>query len=135
MARIVIAERDGQLAQRLRDRLQEDGHSVDIFDETARLATALAHSLPDLLVLGDRDHGRSAPEIVRTLNRDANTARIAIVVIAGDSDRDAMVEALKAGAADWVSKPLMPAELAWRVNALLDRTVPSAATPRPSTFA
>lgn len=134
MARIVIAERDARLARRLRERLQEDGHSVTVFDESSRLATALTHTLPDLLVLGDRDRGLGAPQLVTGLRRDPNTARIAIIVIAGDRHRNAMVEALRAGAADWVSKPLMPAELAWRVNAVLDGTRPLAATVRQSAF-
>lgn len=135
MARIVIAERDGQLAQRLRSRLGEDGHTVTIFDESERLTAALARDLPDLLILGDRDQGRPPQVVVAGLKADPDTAAIAVVVIARDRDRAAMREALRAGAADWVSKPLMPVELAWRVNAVLDRDHFREAGPRRSAFA
>ena len=81
----------------------------------AALETALAKS-PQLILLDLVMPGMDGYEVCRRLKRDARTAAIPIIFLTGSGDAHAEEQGLKAGATDYVTKPIRPSILKVRVD-------------------
>jgi len=87
--------------------------------------------LPDLVLLDLNMPGMSGLEVCRAIRE---TSDVPIVVLTVRHEEDEKVEALDAGADDYVTKPFGKQELLARIRAALRRSPASAAT-GPRTFA
>src|SRR5207244_7836378 len=87
--------------------------------------------LPDLVLLDLNMPGMSGLEVCRAIRE---TSDVPIVVLTVRHEEDEKVEALDAGADDYVTKPFGKQELLARIRAALRRS-PAAATTGPRTFA
>ncbi|GAA1998674.1 response regulator [Microbacterium ulmi] len=122
--RILIADDDPQLVRALRITLAAHGHEVVAApDGTAAIALA-AHTRPDLVLL---DLGMPRLDGVRVIAALRSWTDAPIIVVSGRIGSADKVEALDAGADDYVTKPFQIDELLARVRALGRR-----ATPHPS---
>ena len=122
--RILVVEREETVARWLRHTFGEELHSVDVVsnsDDASRLA---ATSHYDLVVV-DIDLGlsdRNWRSVVAELRRIGGTWPV-VVVGAGGADTD-VVEAVNAGADDYLVKPISEAVLIAHIRAVLRRTAP-----------
>ncbi|MFC6582103.1 response regulator transcription factor [Planomonospora parontospora] len=85
---------------------------------------------PDLVVLDWRLPNLPGPEVCRRLRATPETAEVAVLMVtawAGDSVENARQEACRAGADDFILKPVHPQEFLARVLALLRRFPPARA--------
>ncbi|MGI8508706.1 MAG: response regulator [Gemmatimonadaceae bacterium] len=117
--RILFIEDDPTVGQFVKRGLEEQRWSVDLVDdgdEGERLATAGGY---DLVVLDMRLPGKSGMEVLHDL-RAKGFERPVLVLTAQDAV-DAKVQALRAGADDYVTKPFAFEELLARVEALARR--------------
>lgn len=117
--RILVIEDDPTVGQFVKRGLEEQRWSVDLVDdgdEGERLATAGGY---DLVVLDMRLPGKSGMEVLHDL-RAKGFERPVLVLTAQDAV-DAKVQALRAGADDYVTKPFAFEELLARVEALARR--------------
>lgn len=117
--RILVIEDDPTVGQFVKRGLEEHRWSVDLVDdgdEGERLATAGGY---DLVVLDMRLPGKSGMEVLHDL-RAKGFERPVLVLTAQDAV-DAKVQALRAGADDYVTKPFAFEELLARVEALARR--------------
>jgi DNA-binding response OmpR family regulator len=73
---------------------------------------------PDLVLLDLAMPGRDGVEVCREIRRSSATP---IIVLTGESDERAKVEALDAGADDYVTKPFGRQELLARIRAVMRR--------------
>ncbi|MGI9090935.1 MAG: response regulator transcription factor [Gemmatimonadaceae bacterium] len=117
--KILVIEDDPTVGQFVKRGLEEQRWTVDLVDdgdEGERLAAAGGY---DLVVLDMRLPGKSGMEVLHDL-RAKGFERPVLVLTAQDAV-DAKVQALRAGADDYVTKPFAFEELLARVEALARR--------------
>jgi signal transduction histidine kinase len=95
-------------------------YDVEVFsDGSAVLERAATGRLPDLLVLDWHMAGVGGLEVVRFLRASPRTVGLPILVFTATGDKSDLLEALEAGADDYVGKGSSNAELSARVASLI----------------
>ena len=118
-SRLILSIDDDPLIHRLLRCYLRDGmqllHEMCPFDglRTARERT------PDLILLDVEMPGMNGFELCRMLKEDVVTARIPVVFLTGQRGHSDIAQGLKAGAADYITKPVGEADLRSRVHVAL----------------
>jgi two-component system, OmpR family, response regulator len=118
--KILVIEDDPTVGQYVKRGLEEQRWGVDLVTDGEEGEARAAAESYDLVVLDMRLPGRSGMEVLRAI-RARGFERPVLVLTAQDAV-DAKVEAFRAGADDYVTKPFAFAELLARVEALSRRT-------------
>ncbi len=123
--RILIVEDDAMIAGAVRDRLESEGHDVDIAvdGELALLAAVVAP--PDAVILDLGLPGIDGLEVCRRLQRDRH---VPVIMLTARDDEADLLTGLAVGADDYLTKPFSMRELVARLNAVLRRVDSSAAS-------
>jgi len=120
--KVLVLEDDAELSSYLENGLGELGHNVTV---TARGEDALYLLLDDMFDVAVLDRmvpGRDGLSVMREARSlGCQTPVLMLTALAGIEDR---VEALEAGADDYLVKPFAFAELAARLNVLARRVAP-----------
>ncbi len=103
----------GVLAQRAQIRLQTSQLGLDGL-------AAIRAQQPDLILLDMQLPDISGQELLRHLKQDDSVAHIPVVVVSADATTPAAAQALTAGAAHYVTKPLDVAQFLQIVDTLLE---------------
>jgi CheY-like chemotaxis protein len=103
----------GVLAQRAQIRLQTSQLGLDGL-------AAIRAEQPDLILLDMQLPDISGLELLRHLKQDDNVAHIPVVVVSADATTHAAAQALTAGAAHYVTKPLDLAQFLQIIDTLLE---------------
>jgi len=114
--KILVIEDDRTVGQYVKRGLEEHRYQADVVDdglEGLRMASSGRH---DLIILDLRLPGLTGLELVRTLRDRGGT--VPILVLTAQDSVDFKVQALRAGADDYVTKPFAFEELLARVEAL-----------------
>jgi DNA-binding response OmpR family regulator len=115
---ILVVEDEPTLAEAIAARLRAEGFATHLAgDGPAAVRTALEH-LPDLIVLDVMLPGFDGLEVCRRIQ--AERAVPVLMVTARDDESD-LIEGLRTGADDYLTKPFSMRELIARVHALLRR--------------
>ncbi len=114
--KILVVEDDRTVGQYVLRGLQEQGFQVDLVADGNEALTTASSGTHDLIILDLRLPGMTGYEVLRTL-RDRGNATPILVLTAQDAV-DFKVQALRAGADDYVTKPFAFEELLARVEAL-----------------
>ncbi|MEY4361864.1 MAG: two-component response regulator MtrA [Actinomycetota bacterium] len=115
---LLFVEDDDQIRLALRLALEDEGYEVrEAPDGRAGLA-AFHTKEPDLVLLDLRLPDMSGFEVCRAMRA---MSIVPIVMVTAQTDTNDMVAGLEAGADDYVTKPVVPKELAARVRAHLRR--------------
>lgn len=118
MNRILFIEDDDQIRLALRLVLEDEGFDVrESSDGRTGLASFHADE-PDLVLLDLRLPDMSGFEVCRALRA---MSIVPIVMVTAETNTNDMVAGLEAGADDYVTKPVVPKELAARIRAHLRR--------------
>ena len=117
--KILVIEDDRTVGQYVRRGLEEQRYQAELVDDGQEGLKAASSGQYDLLVLDLRLPGMTGLELLRTL-RDRGVTVPVLVLTAQDSV-EFKVEALRAGADDYVTKPFAFEELLARVEALSRR--------------
>jgi two-component system OmpR family response regulator len=123
--KILVIEDDPTVGQYVKRGLEEQRWGVDLVTDGEEGERRAASEQYDLVVLDMRLPGRSGMEVLRNI-RGRGFERPVLVLTAQDAV-DAKVEAFRAGADDYVTKPFAFEELLARVEALSRRTPTMAA--------
>jgi len=83
---------------------------------------ALGRQLPDLILLDVRMPGMDGYEFAAKIKGNVATRDVPIIMMSGLSERDARVQCLTAGAADFLAKPMDRAQIVSRVKKVLRLT-------------
>jgi DNA-binding response OmpR family regulator len=94
------------------------GHQVVTAYDGDTALRRVADESPDLILLDLAMPGRDGVEVCREVRR---TSDVPIIVLTGETDELAKVEALDAGADDYVTKPFGRQELLARIRAVMRR--------------
>jgi len=115
---LLFIEDDDAIRMALTLALEDEGYEVrEAADGKAGLA-AFAEREPDLVLLDLRLPDLSGFEVCRSLR--ANSI-VPIIIVTAQTDTYDLVAGLEAGADDYVTKPVVPKELAARIRAALRR--------------
>lgn len=125
--RILIADDDPQILRALRITLSARGYDVTTAEDGRQAINSAIEDHPDLVVLDLGMPEMTGIEVIEALR---GWSTVPILVVSGRSDSADKVDALDAGADDYVTKPFVIDELLARIRALTRRT--PAATDEPS---
>ena len=124
--KILIADDDPQMLRALRITLSARGYDVTTAaDGTAALDAAIA-THPDIVVIDLGMPGLTGIEVIEALR---GWTEVPVLVVSGRSESWDKVEALDAGADDYVTKPFSADELLARIRALSRRTPAASSEP------
>ena len=119
--RLLIVDDEEAARYGMRRALSTFGYDVSEA-ESAEVARALVkQQMPDLMLLDVNLPGVSGLDFLRELQPDNGSAPLVVIITAHGSERMA-VEAVKAGAYDYLAKPFEPRELLARVRAIIRRS-------------
>jgi two-component system, OmpR family, KDP operon response regulator KdpE len=127
MTRVLVIDDEPQILRALRINLRARRYEVNIAATgTEALEVAAAHP-PDLVIL---DLGLPDMDGVEVIGGLRGWTAVPIIVLSGRADSTDKVEALDAGADDYVTKPFGMDELLARMRAAVRRTPAAEAPPR-----
>ncbi|MAS56254.1 MAG: DNA-binding response regulator [Pimelobacter sp.] len=123
MARVLVVDDDTQLTRALTSALQREGFESAVASDATSGVEQLAIAEPDVVVLDLRLPDEDGVAVVRRLRTWSD---VPVLILSGVSDQRRRVEALDAGADDFLQKPFGIEELVARLRALLRRSAGAA---------
>ena len=117
--KILVVEDDRVVGQYIKRGLEEAQHHADLVEDGLEALRIISGGLHDLVILDLRLPGMTGLQVLRTL-RDRGITTPILVLTAQDAVGH-KVEALRAGADDYVTKPFAFEEVLARVEALARR--------------
>lgn len=121
MAVILVADDDEIMVELARFRLEQDGHRVLVANDGQAAVTLARKYLPDLVILDSMMPVLTGPEVLFEIRHDPELAAIPVLMLTARKGEEDVVNALRSGASDYMTKPFVPLELAARVDLLLAR--------------
>ena len=116
-ATVYVVEDDEQVRHALGDLLKSVGLHVEAFSDAASFLQLNTLNRPGCVLLDLRMPRISGIEVLETLR--ARGFRIPVIMVTGYGDVNSAVRAMKAGAADFVEKPVSSERLLAQVQAFL----------------
>lgn len=121
--KLLIADDDPQLVRALRITLGAHGYDVIAASDGAEAVTLAAQAHPDIILL---DLGMPRLDGMEVIHALRGWTRAPIIVVSGRTGSADKIDALDAGADDFVTKPFQVDELLARLRALARRVTPAA---------
>ncbi|MBU2874532.1 response regulator transcription factor [Marinobacter salexigens] len=121
--RIALLEDQQEQAQHIQSILSERGHDCDSFPTGQSFISAALHRSYDLMILDWQIPDMTGIDVLKSVRAQINWPIPVVFLTQRDSEAD-IVEALDAGADDFIAKPARAAELVARINALARRANP-----------
>lgn len=106
---IYIVDDDNQIRTSMRNMLEAEGHRVEDYADCEAFLTAYEPSRDGCLLIDAYLPGMTGLELLRRLKD--SSSRLPAIMITGNSDVPIAVEAMKAGAVDFIEKPIAATEL------------------------
>lgn len=130
MTSLLFIEDDDSIRLALRLALEDEGYEVREAADGRTGLESFARLEPDLVLLDLRLPDIGGFEVCRTLR---SSSIVPIIIVTAQTDTYDLVAGLEAGADDYVTKPVVPKELAARIRAALRRVqlheTPSSSSP------
>jgi len=119
--RILVVDDEAQITLVLRSGLSKHGYEIRVAPEGETALDIFSAWSPDLVVTDLSMPNMSGLELCRKLRA---VSQIPIIVLSVKEDESVKIEALDAGADDYVTKPFGIGELLARIRAVLRRSPP-----------
>ncbi len=116
---IHIVDDDAQFRTAVRRVLEASGYHAVVYDSAEQLLSKLPAGEPGCILLDVRMPGLTGPQLQEHLSALGN--RVPIVFLTGHGDIPMSVQAIKAGAEDFLTKPVARAKLVAAVERALAR--------------
>src|SRR3954468_16553889 len=129
MHRLLFIEDDDQIRLALRLALEDEGYVVEEAGDGRTGLAAFDRDEPDLVIVDLRLPDIQGFDVCRTIRAKSI---VPIMIVTAQTDTYDLVAGLEAGADDYVTKPVVPKELAARIRALLRRVHLHGAAPQAS---
>ncbi len=117
----LLVEDDAALATLMRYHLEEQGFRVVAAGDGPEALDSFAESPPQIVLLDWMLPTMSGLQVCRQIRQNPRGRRVPIIVITARSDPHDVVDALDAGADDFMTKPFTLANLTARMQSLLRR--------------
>jgi len=121
---IFVIDDDRAVREALHDLLEADGRTVETYDSCEAFLDAYRSGRQGCLVVDARMPGMGGLELLQRLKRERH--RLPAIMITGHGDVSMAVEAMKAGAADFIEKPVGYRELLVSIERALEQAGDSA---------
>ena len=133
MTSLLFVEDDDSIRLALRLALEDEGYEVREAGDGRSGLELFQRAEPDLVLLDLRLPDMSGFDVCRAMRA---TSIVPIIIVTAQTDTYDLVAGLEAGADDYVTKPVVPKELAARIRAALRRVQlhETAVTPPQSRF-
>lgn len=118
--KILLVDDDTSSLQLLSQYLQDD-YELLVTKNAETVMDIVHNNNPDLILLDIHMPGISGIELAKIVKDDSKTCTIPIIFITGDRDQNTVVEALRSGGDDFISKPIHKQELVKRVEAQIEK--------------
>ena len=118
-AAILIVDDESQNCRLLEALLVPEGYDTRTAASGEEALVSIAKDPPDLILLDVMMPGLDGRQVAKILKADPATANIPIIMVTAQTDREARLAGLEAGAEDFLTKPVDRAELWLRVRNLL----------------
>src|SRR6478736_6281930 len=118
MHRLLFIEDDDQIRLALRLALEDEGYVVEEAGDGRTGLAAFDRDEPDLVIVDLRLPDIQGFDVCRTIRAKSI---VPIMIVTAQTDTYDLVAGLEAGADDYVTKPVVPKELAARIRAALRR--------------
>ena len=118
-AHILIVDDDRQNRRVLEVMLTQKNYLLQAAESGEEALALISQQTPDLILLDVMMPGMDGNEVASRLKLNPATKNVPIIMITALSHHDARMVALRAGAADFLTKPVDHAELCVRVRNLL----------------
>jgi two-component system response regulator RegX3 len=119
--RIAVLEDDPSQAKLVQHWITSQGHICKLFDSGAAILRSVLRDTYDLVVLDWRVPDLSGEEVLKAIRKSVREPLPVLFTTGRDREED-IVHALKAGADDYLTKPLRRMEFLARLEALLRRS-------------
>ncbi len=122
MASILVVEDNENVGQFLVFMFRKEGHQVTRFaDGEAAFSYVQTNDAADLVLLDGMLPYRDGLEVLSEIRAQPLWARVPVIMLSARTLEREVVQALDAGANDYISKPFRPEELLVRVRRLLPK--------------
>jgi two-component system KDP operon response regulator KdpE len=118
--RILVVDDEPQITRVLRTSLSTQGYEVRVANDAETALELLGRSPADLVITDLSMPRLSGVDLCRALRKDS---QVPIIVLSVKGEERSKIEALDAGADDYVTKPFSMPELLARIRASLRRVV------------
>ena len=102
----------------LSDLLQKSGMQVRTAENADEAFKRLAEEKPDLILMDVVMPGQNGLQLTRSISRDPKYADVPIIMCTSKNQETDRVWGLRQGARGYITKPVDPAELKAKINAL-----------------
>lgn len=120
-AKILVADDDVMLQRLISNTLKLEHHEVIVADNGPQALEMARTQKPDLLILDVMMPGLNGFDVCTALRQDPATTTLPVIMLSGLGQVQEKIMGLKAGADEYVTKPIDPRELLTRVEMLLAR--------------
>ena len=117
--KVLVCDDDELLTELLQFRLEAKGFDVTIAGDGREALDSIRLSQPDAVVLDAMMPGIDGFEVLRRLREYAATSDMPVIMLTARRGERDIVDALRLGASDYLSKPFIPDELSARLVRLL----------------
>src|SRR6201992_1574403 len=131
---VLVVEDERKLRDLVRSYLERAGFTVLSTDSGAEAITMALTSAPDLVILDLGLPDVPGETVARELRGTGSTSGTPILMLTAKTAEEDRIRGLELGADDYVTKPFSPRELVLRVQAVLRRGSPAAASQGVSQF-
>ena len=126
--RILVIDDDTKLTDLLQLVFESKGFGVTIANSGIQALDSLETELPEAVLLDLMMPGMSGLEVCQRIRANPRTSNVPVVVLTAKTGTKSKQELLKAGATDYLVKPVPLNDLVSRIGALVSNTGPPAAT-------
>ena len=117
--KILVCDDDELLTELLQFRLEAKGFDVTIAGDGREALDSIRLAQPDAVVLDAMMPGIDGFEVLRRPREDSGTRDMPVIMLTARRGERDIVDALRLGASDYLSKPFIPDELSARLVRLL----------------
>lgn len=114
-AKVMVVDADPQILATVKELLEPWGIIVITLNEPQRCWETLLAFTPDLLILDIQMPQLSGIELCQIVKSDPQWSKLPIIFLTAQADQNAITQVLAVGGDDFVSKPIVGAELVIRI--------------------